>query len=49
MRDLDLDIYNGPRSNINMLIESVYATSYLTANAMFAPYVIIVKIFSVEA
>ena len=33
-QDPDLDPYNEPRSNVNMLIESLYATSYLIAKLM---------------
>ena len=36
MHGLVLDIYNGPRSDVNMLIGMPYATLYLLAIAMFA-------------
>ena len=36
MHGLVLDIYNGPRSDVNMLIGMPCATLYLLAIAMFA-------------
>ena len=36
VHDLDLDLWNGLKSAINMLMEKPYATFYLLAIAMFA-------------
>ena len=42
----DIDLYYGPRSNVNMPMEKSYATLYLFAIAIFAPSVTICKIFA---
>ena len=34
MHDLDLDLQSWPRSNVNITIESQYATSYVLAMTM---------------
>ena len=39
VHDIDLDIQNGPKLNINIPIESPHATSYVLAIAIFAPSV----------
>ena len=46
----DLDLYNGPRSivNIPIIIETPYATSYVMAIVMFAWTVTIFEILAVE-
>ena len=44
---LDLDLYNGLMLNINIPIESQYATSYVFGN-MLVLYVTICEIFTVE-
>ena len=45
---LDLDLYNVPRSNLNMLIESLHATSYLMAIVMFVLSFTACTIFTVK-
>ena len=42
--DLNLDLYNCPRSNLNMLIENLCETSYFMAMLMFALSVTILEI-----
>ena len=41
---LDLVLYNEPRSNVNMPIESLHATFYIIAMAMFALSVTVCEI-----
>ena len=48
VHDLDLDLYNGPRSNVNMLNESPCMTCHLMAIVIFYLFLIISKIFVVE-
>ena len=36
MHDLDLNLYNVPRSNVNMILERPYTTAYLLVKAMLA-------------
>ena len=48
MHDLDLDLQNASRSNVNMTIECQYMTSCLSALVMFFVSVAIFKIFTVE-
>ena len=36
MHDFAIDLWNGTRSNVNMPMERLYATSYLWAIVMFA-------------
>ena len=47
VHELDLEIYNGPRPNVNIQIERVYSSSYLMAIVVFSspPFA---SIFSVE-
>ena len=47
MHNLDLDLYDGPRSNVNMLIVSPYMT-LLLATVMLTTSVVSLKIFNVE-
>ena len=44
----DLDIYNVPRLNLNMLIDSLYATSYFTATVMLALYFTVLEIITTK-
>ena len=46
--DLDLDIYNGLRSNVNLPIEILYETFYLLAKAMFVLFVAVYKIITYD-
>ena len=46
MHDLDFDLYNGPRSNVNIPIESQQATFYVLATAIFVLSVAVYLIFS---
>ena len=48
VNELDLDLSNGPRSNLNLIIDSTYASSYSTVIAMLANSVTILEIFAVE-
>ena len=43
---LDLDLYNGPRSNVNMPIERAHATCYVPPIEMFALSVTVYVIFT---
>ena len=45
---IDLDIYNGTRSNVNRKMERPYATFFLFALAMFSPSVIVCEIIAQE-
>ena len=46
--DIYLDLQNGPRVNLNMLIESSYATLYLIAIQIYWPYLLPFVRYSVE-
>ena len=47
--DLDLHIYNGLRSNVNLPIEiPYYETFYLLAKAMFVLFVAVYKIITYD-
>ena len=48
MHDLDRDVLNGPRSNVNISIESQYATFYVLAVLMFASSGTVCEILTVE-
>ena len=48
MNNLDTDLQNWPRSNVNMPFESPYTTFYLVAIVMFAIPVIVCKIITKE-
>ena len=45
---LDADLWNGPRSNVNMPIERPHATFFVLAIAMFALSVTVCEILTVE-
>ena len=46
--DLGLDLQNGPRPNLNMLIESPIATLYFMATIMQALSFIVWEIFTIK-
>ena len=48
VQDHDLDLWNGSRSNTNILIESPYRTFCLVAIVMLATSVTISKLFAVK-
>ena len=47
MRDLEVVLYKGPRSNINMVIRQAYNGFYTMIIVKFAPFVSIYEIFTV--
>ena len=44
VRDLEIYLYNGPESNLQILIERLYAILYLMAIVMFALSVIVFNV-----
>ena len=48
LHDLDHDLLNGPRLNVNISIDNPYTTFYMMAVATFAVSVTIYEIFAVE-
>ena len=48
MRDLELNLDNGQRSNVNMSIERQYRHFYLMEMVLFAVYVTVYEIYAVE-
>ena len=48
VRDLDLDLKNGPRPNVSMPVERPYEPFYLFAIAVFALFVAVCEIITHE-